>query len=274
MVVNPGPTQAIPKVKKLNNKKNSHNAYERIENSPKLSNIVFKLLPNDAIEKSVDASKLDFPFHAYCVANSKFAVCDKTLCRLNFVNLPTVFESAVEVFLNICEINSTELRGINYFENAIYIHRSIFEAFNLPVGLKATLTPITETEDSLSNIKVYINSPNLHGVLEEFTKYLKQHCYMRKNIVLNPNISFKINPKTVCLLEFDQKYIAINLETLNSCNFSVEFLKSLVSTPKKSPLNSKLKYYDIGNLKSTILDAFGMTFNSSDAYENFLIEGK
>lgn len=47
-----------------------------------------------------------------------------------------------------------------------------------------------------------------------------------------------------------------------------------MATSQKNSLNSKLKYCDIGNLKSTILDAFSMIFNAPSAYENFLIEGK
>lgn len=241
---------------------NIFNSYA--DDSTKLNNLVFNLVPIENGNSSLDSNTAHI---SYEFVSSKCLVLDDLdiICQLNIIKFPPFVDTDKLIFVRIRKLERHQ--QTNYFDNCLFIHKTILDFAKIPVGSKVTLDIVKE-ESSVETIKIFTNSVNLPAAVKEFKERLTAN-----KIVFNPEVPFYINKNTVCSLKFDAKFVAIDSEIISKCKLIPEFSNKLVvSENKVEPLVTS--FCDIGNMEEDVVGTLKMVFESRRSWENILVVGK
>lgn len=225
------------------------------------------MVPTDNLPDFDESSKSSFIFDAF-IYSKDFNLHDSdfVIYQLDIVKLPPLVDTEKSLFLRIQQLKQCE--QTNYFKNSLFIHRRIFDIIKIPVGSRATLR-IIKQEFPTGTIKIFTNVVNLPAAVTEFKEYLST-----QKAVFNPEIPFHISKNTVCSLEFNSKFLALNSDIIKRCKLVPEFSSKLaVCEDNKIEQCTKTCFCDIGNVDG-VANAIKMVYESGDCSENVLVVGK
>lgn len=162
----------------------------------------------------------------------------------------------------------------------LYVHKCIFEQFDINVGSKAILDKCTKVFPSISGIEISTTRDNFKIAQEEFKRLLSTSCENKK-LPLNSDFilttesgftfSIQFSPSNISFGSVDSNFLRNHKFTVSETELVVNNLK-----PANRSLNNLLKSF--GNTKQIIEDTLSVfkhgLITQKSNIENVLITGE
>ncbi|KAF2894156.1 hypothetical protein ILUMI_12010 [Ignelater luminosus] len=185
------------------------------------------------------------------------------------------------IAIQLCVFEGNVNNEYNNFSIPIlYVHKCIFEQFDINIGSKAILDKCTKIFPNISEIEIVTTRDNFKTAQEEFKRLLSTSCENKK-LPLNSDFTLKIDSGFIFSMKFSPSNInfcAVDSDFLRNGKFTVSETELVVNNlkPVNKSANNFLKIF--GNMKQIIEDTLsvfkhGLIIQGFNL-ENVLITGK